>query len=1164
MFKQEIHIGLIILSALVSTRCFSQEVRIDTRTIPAQGVVQLDTHSVLPGSVILISAQGDTISKENYTVDWQNGILKLGDSLAMDSVVITYGSFSFKLNEKKFLRNRQSILDELKLDYEEQLLERNQTKSIETVSGDQLSKVGSISRGVAFGNNQNLGVSSNLDLQLSGKLSEKYTLNAALSDRNIPIQPEGTTSNIQEFDQVFVGITGNGSQINLGDFFLASREQDYFFKTYKKTQGVSLTQKIEVNADRYFEAGVNVGVARGKFARNIFQGLEGNQGPYRISGEAGELFIIVIAGTERIFINGRLLARGEQNDYIIDYNSGEVTFTPNQLITSLDRIVIEFQYADNSFERSIVHARAEEKNKKYSWGIDYYNEQDNRNKPFYTTLSTEDVVILARSGDDLSNAFKIAEDSTDLSESTIRYKKTDTIVDGLIYTDVYVQTDDKELGKYGITFSLVGEGNGDYIEQGSLLNGRVYEWVSPDNGNSQGKYAPIIRLIAPQRKRLIASRFNYKFNDKIKFRADLAVSKTDLNTFSILNSEDDDGLGTRFIIDAEDSVFRKRAKGTVQVNMEYTDENFQGIERFRSVEFNRTWNRQLGNDGGLFANSNTIMVGGAKATLSNKKIKIGHTVNLLNLPSTLSGNQQASTVEVKFKRLTLSGFNDLTSTESTPTDSLVGDLGEFRRTGGGATFDFKYLTLGSNIQFEQNRFSSAESDSLYEQSFGFTQYEAYVENPDTFDMNFRLGVVRRENELADSGILAVSSRSTDFNSKFSYRKGSVFKLDLNTTYRIYDETNQDRDSLDNNTLLNRLEYRLKAFKGFVQTNSYYQIGTGRERQFEILYLFVGQGLGDQVWSDINGNGQQDLGEFRPQEYNGQGDYVRTIVNSNKYVNAISNEFYQTINLIPSAILKKSTGFTGLLGRFSNQATGSINRKASDNNGFDQFNPFNLDLSSDFLISSQSQIRNSLYFNRMGSKFSLEYSFLNLTNKNLFVYGFESQEKLENLVNLRWNFTEIFSVLPNYAAGEIKSSSEAFPNKTYDLQYEDIKLKGQFQKGSKLRFSINAGSYTGNIPNDTSVAVSRSQLGAEFTLSQALKGVFTVKFDYIGVDFKGETNSPVGFTLLNGLQPGTNYTWSVITNYQISKQAQLGINYEGRYSETNKVIQTGSVNARWLF
>jgi hypothetical protein len=85
------------------------------------------------------------------------------------------------------------------------------------------------------------------------------------------------------------------------------------------------------------------------------------QGPYRLTGRNNERAIIIVPGSERVYIDGIEMVRGETNDYTIEYGNGEVFFTAQRLITSASRIVVDFEYSDRQYPRNFFAAGTKQK-----------------------------------------------------------------------------------------------------------------------------------------------------------------------------------------------------------------------------------------------------------------------------------------------------------------------------------------------------------------------------------------------------------------------------------------------------------------------------------------------------------------------------------------------------------------------------------------------------------------------------------------------------------------------------------------------------------------------------------------------------------------------------------------------------------------------------------
>src|SRR5690606_28316972 len=195
-----------------------------------------------------------------------------------------------------------------------------------------------------------------------------------------------------------------------------------------------------------------------------------NQGPYTLIGANNETYIIVLSGSEKIYLDGVLLTRGKDNDYVIDYNTAQITFSARRLITKDSRIVAEFQYSDKNYVRTLLHTANTFEHKNIRLHLNYYSEQDSKNQPLFQDLNAEKKQAMANVGDNIQSAFFENVDSVGFNNNKVLYQKDTVTINGIFYT-YYSYSVDSTRAFYRLGFARVGAGNGNYRQVNSVVNG---------------------------------------------------------------------------------------------------------------------------------------------------------------------------------------------------------------------------------------------------------------------------------------------------------------------------------------------------------------------------------------------------------------------------------------------------------------------------------------------------------------------------------------------------------------------------------------------------------------------------------------------------------------------------------------------------------------------
>lgn len=966
---------------------------------------------------------------------------------------------------------------------------------------------------VSSGNRREMTVDQNLRLTIMGQLTDDIAVRAFLSDDNLPVIPEGNTEELRDVDKVLVEMRASNWSATLGDF-VAQRKGSTFGNYRRKLQGFSLDAH-----PGSLDLEVLAGSPKGLYRTLQIRGQEANQGPYFLAGSGGGANLFLVAGSERVFLNGQLLKRGADADYIIDYVRGSVTFTYRRLITAESTIVIEYEQGEGPYGRTVVGAGGGARFEIPGLDVpgNFYariiKEKDDPQRLRTGELDPADEAILAAAGDDpllaVASGVFATTAGDGLYDETVEGGKT-----------IYVYNANG--GGFNLSLFHVGTENGDYVLDFLTETGQK---VFVHRGQGNGNYLIGRPLDRPQMQSIATLKSVLGDSNATHLTAEWNFGNLDLNQLSDLDNEDNQAQAGRLSAHVAPRALGAGdlSLGTLAVDgfWEMSEEGFKPFQVHKTVfDFDR-WG------------------------LSDRARRVG----FLDLEDREAGavaswklGQNNHSLEVTGDWGTLAHGENLTADQLSgqATWSLAGGSGFHREQTAAAKDSVDPLDISRTSRLHALRWKlgPVEPDVRYKfqswqdgaitgaRASGFRLEEMGVGLKSTAGglMDWRASFVRgvADSLVADTWQTQRDSRT--YNVGLTTSQVAGMRLVGEGTFRSIEQS----DSPDQTTRLGRLNLSGQWAKTASDWSLGYRLDNSRTRVLDRQIIFVGDGQGD---------------------YNENGDYLGPGLGDHNMVLAATDSMLATTSVVTDLHWRQGFGFLGKkkwYGAWNAMTLASVEGRSTtdDVGGLLALNPaviFDPDhtVLGDFNFSEELTFLQHIPTVDLRGKFDFRE-----TMDRQFSDHPEDRLTRGYQVNTTINLGRRSSVKGkwlNKTENRYSTESASSSRRSFESLMHEYELGYGYRPSADLRLNL-ATSYITR--QDKISGVSQTEYALHPNARHKFKGQWTIQADARISEVKSDENSgslrPWFFPI-----PGRNVESSVRLNWEPSTYLDVGLSYFAR-------------------
>ncbi|MEO1653872.1 MAG: hypothetical protein AAFU64_10020, partial [Bacteroidota bacterium] len=180
-------------------------------------------------------------------------------------------------------------------------------------------------------------------------------------------------------------------------------------------------------------------------------------------------------------------------------------------------------------------------------------------------------------------------------------------------------------------------------------------------------------------------------------------------------------------------------------------------------------------------------------------------------------------------------------------------------------------------------------------------------------------------------------------------------------------------------------------------------------------------------------------------------------------------------------------------------------------------------------------------------YGLEFTYLDSQQKQLLINGFELQDRQRYRLLVRSNLGKHFNLRLEGALEEVKTRSDFLLTRNYNIDTREVRPELAYQPNSDLRLILayRLSEKENSLAEEDPESALLQEVALEFRWNKAVKRNLSIQGRYVNISFVGDANTPVAYEMLEALQPGVNWTWSINWQQRLVNGLRLSLNYNGR-------------------